>query len=68
MKVKDILKQITDTMLNINIIDDEIDYDYGTFKKNDSKLVYNPKLKNMKIVSINAQYYDTKRTLILRVK
>lgn len=68
MKVKDILNKINDMGLYIELIDIESGASYGIFKKNDSLLVYNDKLKNKNIKKINVQYCQGKRVLMLGVK
>lgn len=67
MKIKDILKKIEDTGLYIEIIDTESGASYGFFRKNDSLLVYNNKLKNKNIQKLNVQYINNKRILILYI-
>lgn len=67
MKVINILKKITDVKLYIEIKDKETGASYGIFTKNDALLVYNNSLKNKNIKSINVQYFDGKRLLILEV-
>lgn len=68
MKVKDIIKKISDPKIYIEIkytIEDG-GGSFGIFTKND--LQYNDKMKNKNIEKINIQYYDSKRLLILEVK
>ena len=67
MKVNDILKKIDDCGLYIEFIDSESGASYGFYKKNDAYIVYGD-VKNKKVVSINAQRYNSKRLLVLKIK
>ena len=67
MKIKDILKKVTDFGLYIEIINLESGASYGIFKKNDALLVYNNSLKNKNIQKINVQYINNKRILVLYI-
>ena len=66
MKVNDILKKINDPALYIEIISEESGASYGIFKKNDPLLVYGDKKKKT-IKSLNVQYINNKRILILYI-
>ena len=66
MKVNDILKKINDPALFIEIINKETGASYGIFKKNDPLLVYSDKKKKT-IKSLNIQYINNKRILILYI-
>lgn len=68
MKVKDILKKINDAKLYIEIKEQAKNGggSYGFFTKND--LIYNTKMQNYLIYSINIQYVNNKRLLVLEIK
>ena len=66
MKVNDILKKINDPMLYIEIINKETGSSYGIFKRNDPLLVYSDKKKKT-IKSLNVQYINNKRILIIYI-
>ena len=66
MKVKDLLKKISDVKLYIEFIDKQSYTSYGFYTKND--LIYNDKFNNDKIDNITTQYYDNKRILVIYIK
>ena len=66
MKVKDLLKKISDVKLYIEFIDKQSYTSYGFYTKND--LIYNDKFNNYKIDNITTQYYDNKRLLVIYIK
>lgn len=66
MKVKDLLKIISDVKLYIEFIDKQSYTSYGFYTKND--LIYNDKFNNYKIDNITTQYYDNKRILVIYIK
>ena len=66
MKVKDLLKIISDVKLYIEFIDKQSYASYGFYTKND--LIYNDKFNNYKIDKITTQYYDNKRLLVIYIK
>ena len=66
MKVKDLLKIISDVKLYIEFIDKQSYTSFGFYTKND--LIYNDKFNNYKIDNITTQYYDNKRLLVIYIK
>ena len=68
MKVKDIMKYIKDEKLFIKVkyTEDNGGGVFGEYLKRN--LCYNSKIRESKIVSINAQYIDGVRFLVLEVK
>lgn len=66
MKVNKLLQLITDSKLNIEFIDSKGMMSYGFYTKND--LIYNTKFNNSIITSMNVQYIDNKRLLVLYIK
>lgn len=68
MKVKDIIKYIKDEKLYIKVkyTEDNGGASLGEYLKRN--LCYNSKIRESKIVSINSQYCDGIRFLVLEVK
>lgn len=65
MKIKSILKLINDCKLYIEIKDRKTGASYGFYTKSD--LIYNDKYNNYLIKSINSQYFDNKRLLVIEI-
>lgn len=65
MKVKDIIKKITDSKIYIEFIDQQSFASYGFYTINDLK--YNDKFNNDIIKNINIQYIDNKRVILLYI-
>lgn len=66
MKVKDIIKKIDDKKLYIEIVENGSGASFGFYTKND--LIYNDRFNADTIKSINVQYIDGKRLLVLKIK
>lgn len=68
MKIKDLLKKVNDPKLYIEIKEQSKNGGgtHGFFTKND--LIYNTKMQNYLIYSINVQYINNKRLLVLEIK
>lgn len=65
MSIEDILKLIKDPKLNIEIIEEKSGASFGFF--NDYYNTYVPlQLLKEKVVSINAQYVNGKRLLVIK--
>ena len=65
MKIKDIIKIITDPKLYIEIIDKQTGASYGFFTK--SELIYKEKYNKCIIKNLNIQYINNKRLLVLTI-
>jgi hypothetical protein len=65
MKVKSILRLVNDVKLYIEFIDEESGASYGFYTIKD--LIYNDKFYNYIIKSINVQYYNNKRLLVIYI-
>lgn len=68
MKVKDLIKKINDPKLYIEIKEQAKNGggSRGFYTKND--IIYNTKILNYLIYSINIQYINNKRLLVLEIK
>ena len=66
MKVKDLLKIISDVKLYIEFKDKQSYASYGFYTKSD--LIYNDKFNNYKIDNITSQYIDKKRVIVVFIK
>ena len=65
MKVKDIIKKISDMKLYIEFIESGSYASYGIYTKND--LIYNDKFNNYNVKNINVQYVGNKRLLVIYI-
>ena len=65
MKVKDLLKKITDNGLCFEFRGRDFS-SYGFYKLNELK--YNTKFNNDLIYNINIQYINNKRTIVITIK
>lgn len=65
MKVKDILKKITDSKIYIEFIDMQSGASYNFYTINELK--YNTKFRNENIKKINIQYIQNKRVIVLYI-
>ena len=66
MKVKEIVRQITDPKLNIEIIEEGGGASFGFYTK--SEIFYQEKIMQATVKNINAQYIKGTRSLIIKVK
>lgn len=66
MKVKEIIRQITDPTLTIEIIEEKSGANFGFYTK--KEIFYIDNLMKATIKNINVQYINNKRLLILKVK
>lgn len=66
MKVKEIVRQITDSKLYIEIVENEGGASFGFYTK--KEIFYRDNLMKATVKSINAQYFNGKRLLLIKVK
>lgn len=66
MKVKEIVRQITDPKLNIEIIEESGGASFGFYTK--GEIFYQEKIMKATVKNINVQYIKGKRLLIIKVK
>lgn len=66
MKVKEIVRQITDPKLNIEIIEEGGGASFGFYTKNE--IFYQEKIMKATVKNINVQYIKGARSLIIKVR
>lgn len=66
MKVKEIVRQITDPKLNIEIIEEGGGASFGFYTK--KEIFYQEKIMKATVKNINVQYIKGTRSLIIKVR
>lgn len=68
MKVKDIIKLITDDGVFVELVHVETNASYGFNRKNAPIFQYDDRIKNAKVKKMNVQYFKNHRVLVLYIE